>query len=122
MVRFSPRPLPLFDEQGQRIDVLRWLHHPDGSEQQVRLVALRLSAEQTRASRRRKKIKAQQAKRKLQAETRYLAGWLLVVTSLPAQQWSDAEVLALYRARWHIELFFKRLKHLLYQLAFQVVK
>lgn len=35
------------------------------------------------------------------------------MTSLPAQQWSDAEVLALYRARWHIELFFKRLKQLL---------
>lgn len=130
VVRFSPRTLPLFDEQGHRIDVLRWLkgrhapagrvcsrtvwlQQPDGSEQQVRLVALRLSAEQTRASMRRKKIKAQQAKRKLQAETLYLAGWLLVVTSLPAQQWSDAEVLALYRARWHIELFFKRLKQLL---------
>jgi len=35
------------------------------------------------------------------------------VTSLPEEQWSEAEVLALYRARWHIELLFKRIKQLL---------
>jgi len=43
----------------------------------------------------------------------YLAGWLLVVTTLPAASWSDQQVLGLYRARWHIELICKRIKQLL---------
>jgi IS4 transposase len=130
VVRFSPKTLPLYNEQGQRIEVLKWLrgrrapagricsqnvwlHAADGSKRMVRLVALRLTQAQTQASQRRKKKKAGQDKRTLQADTLYFAGWLLLVTSLPAQEWSDAEVLALYRARWHIELLFKRLKQLL---------
>jgi hypothetical protein len=32
---------------------------------------------------------------------------------LPAKEWSAAEVLTLYRCRWHIELLFKRWKQLL---------
>lgn len=35
------------------------------------------------------------------------------MTTRPRQQWSDQQVLSLYRARWHIELLFKRLKQLL---------
>jgi hypothetical protein len=37
---------------------------------------------------RRKKKKAEQHHRKLQGESVYLAGWLLVVTTLPAADWS----------------------------------
>jgi hypothetical protein len=129
-VRFFPKTLPLWDEEGHRRDVLKWLkgrhapagrvcsrkvwlHAEDGSKVALRLVGLRLTQEQTATSQRRKKHKASQHNRKPQADTLYLAGWLLVVTSLPEQEWSDAQVLALYRARWHIELLFKRLKQLL---------
>lgn len=42
-----------------------------------------------------------------------MAGWLLVVTRLEAKEWPADEVLWLYRARWQIELVFKRLKQLL---------
>ena len=38
--------------------------------------------------------------------------WLL--TTLPAEQVSAQEALRLYRLRWQIELFFKRLKSLLH--------
>ncbi len=38
-----------------------------------------------------------------------------MLTTLPAADWSDQEVLSLYRARWHIELLFKRIKQLLSQ-------
>lgn len=130
LVRFSPKTLPLYDEQGERIDVLQWLkqrHAPaarvcrqkvwiqaaDGSKHELRLIALRLTPEQTLASQRRKIKKAGQDHRKIQADTLYFAGWLLLVTSLPEETWSDAEVLALYRARWHIEMLFKRIKQLL---------
>jgi len=37
----------------------------------------------------------------------------LVVTTLPEEHWSDQQILQLYRARWHIELLFKRIKQLL---------
>ncbi len=130
LVRFSPKTLPLYDEEGHRIDVLKWLkgrHAPagrrcsqkvwlrdaSGTAHPLRLIALRLTAEQTAAARGRKKKKAGQDKRQVQADTLYFAGWLLIVTSLPSEQWSDGEVLALYRARWHIEMFFKRIKQLL---------
>ena len=46
-------------------------------------------------------------------DTLFLAGWVLVITSLPAQHWSTQQVLALYRARWQIELVYKRMKQLL---------
>jgi IS4 transposase len=38
------------------------------------------------------------------------AGWFILVTSLPAEDFSTDDVLALYRLRWRIELAFKRLK------------
>jgi hypothetical protein len=41
------------------------------------------------------------------------AGFTLVVTNLPTEQWPAQQVLWLYRLRWQIELLFKRLKSLL---------
>jgi hypothetical protein len=78
-----------------------------------RLIALRLTPEQRERAQRRKKRLASKGQRQLQQDTLYLAGWLLNVPTLPSQQWSDQQVLSLYRARWHIELLFKRLKPLL---------
>ena len=51
--------------------------------------------------------------RELKAETLFLAGWLLVFSSLPTDRWSDAQVLSLYRARWQVELVIKRMKQVL---------
>jgi len=78
-------------------------------------VALRLTEKQRQDAQKRKRKKASQRgkKSKPTAETLYLAGWLIVVTTLPASRWSAQEVLSLYRARWHIEFFFKRFKQLL---------
>ncbi len=45
-------------------------------------------------------------------ETLRLAAFVLVLTSLPVS-WGTALVLELYRARWQVELAFKRLKQLL---------
>src|SRR4030095_12363832 len=42
-----------------------------------------------------------------------LADWVLLVTTLAATGWPLADVLRLYRARWQVELVFKRMKQLL---------
>ena len=131
VVRFTPHNLPLEDEQGKAIAVVKWLkgrHAPagrvvsrrvwisyQGSRIGLRWVALRLSQQQRKAAQRRKKRTATRKQQQMQADTLYLAGWVLLVTTLPPEQWSDQQVLCLYQARWHIELVFKRIKQLLGQ-------
>ena len=46
-------------------------------------------------------------------EVVWWAGWVILVTTTPRDVWSGKALVALYRARWHIELFFKRLKQCL---------
>jgi hypothetical protein len=78
----------------------------------VRLCAIRKSRHA--AERAKEKILRRASKR--QAEVRpgtlELAEYIFVLVSLPAEALSVAEALDLYRARWQIELCFKRLKSL----------
>ena len=128
---FHPRSFPLEDAEGANYSLIDWLKQrraKPGSihsiylffrEQEktheVRVVALRRTPEQKeRASRKMKKC-AGRDHRRLQQETIYLSHWLLVLTTLPAKDWSAQEVLSLYRARWQIEMLFKRIKQLLSQ-------
>jgi hypothetical protein len=131
LVRFSPRNFPLQEEDGTPLDVVRWLKGCaapagrvvgrrvwmsfQGERTALRWVAVRLSPEQQAASQRRKKRRASKKQHRLQAETLYLAGWVLLITTLPSELWSDQQIARLYRARWHIELVFKRIKQLLKQ-------
>jgi len=67
----------------------------------------------TRRARRRARRKAQKAGRTITAPTLAVAGWLLLITTLDAGTWSTADVLYVYRARWQVELVFKKMKQLL---------
>ena len=131
VVRFTPHNLPLQEASGKALDVVRWLkgcHAPagrvvsrdvwidyQGQQFAVRCLGLRLSEEQRAAAQRRKKRSAQKKQHQVQPDTLYLAGWVLLITTLPCEQWSAHQVLRLYQARWHIELVFKRIKQLLQQ-------
>jgi hypothetical protein len=131
LVRFTPSLFPLQEEDGSRLDVVRWLkgraapagrilgrtvwRYFQGKRTALRWVAVRLSAEQRAASQRRRKRRASKKQECLQAETLYLAGWVLRLATLPSERWSDQQIARLYRARWHIELVFKRIKQLLKQ-------
>src|SRR6516165_5819494 len=53
------------------------------------------------------------AGRTITAPTLAVAGWLLLITTLDAGTWSTADVLYVYRARWQVELVFKKMKQLL---------
>jgi Transposase DDE domain len=126
VVRIHPATFPLETEAGQPCNVLRWLRHPGGAEREwrgwcrwagqrypVRLVAAKLDPAATRRARGRARRKAQKAGRTLTTPTLAVAGWLLLITTLDTGTWSTADVLYSYRARWQVELVFKKMKQLL---------
>src|SRR6266566_130203 len=133
--RITPSTFPLQDASGQTIEVQAWLSLAGeavrslacwccyrGRSYAVRLIALQLPAEATQAARERKIKRARKDGRRVSQDTLFFAGWLLLITTLPQAQWSDQDVLRLYRARWQIELFFKRLKQLLRLLLLRCVR
>ena len=77
------------------------------------LHACRLPEAQANAARRRCRRRAQKSGKTLKAATLYLAGWVVVVTTLAAAVWTAETILALYRVRWQVELAIKRWKSLL---------
>jgi len=126
VVRIHPATFPLATEEGHPFNVLRWLRHRGGPEREwhgwcgwegrrypVRLVAAKLTPAAAQQARRRQRRKAQKAGRTLTTPTRAVAGWLLVITTLDVRTWSAADVLYVYRARWQVELVFKKMKQLL---------
>jgi len=56
---------------------------------------------------------AQRERHQISQGTLVAAEWVILVTSLSPNDFSTADVLALYRLRWRIELGFKRLKSLI---------
>lgn len=127
LLRWNPAVLPVRDEHGQRFDLLAQLRRlPQGQAgdwpvefehggrtHRVRLCALAKS--QTAAQRARQKTRAKARRNQTkapQAQPLELAGYILVLTSLPPT-FPANEALSLYRSRWQIELAFKRLKSLL---------
>ena len=79
----------------------------------LRLIALVLPEDQAEALRRQKQRQARDKGRTLSPEALFLAGFVLLVTTLPAQSWGKEQLLELYRARWQIEVLFKRIKQVL---------
>jgi IS4 transposase len=79
----------------------------------VRLVVKRLSKTAAERSKRRARRKSSKQGRTLQPQTLRAAGYVMLLTSLDASELSAADILAIYRLRWQIELLFKRLKSLL---------
>jgi hypothetical protein len=78
----------------------------------LRLVVRRKDPEQAEAEQ--KRLLKDAKKRGKQPDPRSLeaAKYILILASLPADTFSTADVLALYRFRWQIELAFKRMKSL----------
>jgi hypothetical protein len=125
VLRVTLATFPLEDADGQPFDASAWVLTQHGSVAEwsgwcrihgrrypLRLIASKLPADKVAAIRKRKRRKAQKAGRKITSQTLQLACWLLLITTLDAS-WSASDVLRLYRARWQVELLFKRLKQLL---------
>lgn len=78
----------------------------------LRLVAIKKSPQAAEAARRKARREAAKGRHAISQGTLVAAEWVILVTSLPPSSFTTADVLALYRLRWRIELAFKRLKSL----------
>jgi hypothetical protein len=95
------------------IDRPIWLKRKRGAPLAVRLVAIKKPAQAAAEARRRARRAAQRGGHQLSKQTLDAADWVILVTSLKLTEFVTADVLALYRLRWRIELGFKRLKSLI---------
>lgn len=123
VVRLNPQSLPLLDENGERLAVLsklkmletagqegEWKVTLAGTEVQGRLCALRKSEESIRLAHRRIQQRASKKQTRTKPETWEYAKHVVVFTTEMSSP--GATILEWYRARWQIELVFKRLKSL----------
>jgi len=126
LVPFTPSTCPLTDSAGRALDVVAWLQQAGPAIRSrtaywsyaarrgpVRIVAKRRAPHERQAAERKLRRKASQHGRAVSAVALFLCGWLLLLTTLEASSWDAADVLWLYRARWQVELLFKRMKQLL---------
>jgi Transposase DDE domain len=80
----------------------------------IRLIILRKPPEAVEATRKTLHAQASRKQQVLDPRTLIAAEFLILSTTLPAEDYPAVEVLAAYRLRWQIELAFKRLKSLLH--------
>lgn len=105
------------------VELLRWLkQQPQGFIDRsiwlakgygfpCRLIALRVPPEQ--ANRRRQKLRQETLRKRGQepmAERLAWCDWTILVTNVPEEMLTPTEAVVLYRARWQVELLFKRWK------------
>jgi hypothetical protein len=127
VVRLNRSALPLRDDGGSRLDVLKpartlspkqtgewatWVQRPSGATIPGRLVIVRKSRQAAEYARRRLQQMASRKQKPVSAESLEAAQYFFLWTSLTGS-WSRGQVLELYRSRWQIELAFKRMKSIM---------
>jgi hypothetical protein len=127
VVRVNQKALPLWDFRGRRFPLAarlrglrvrqigEWTAWVRGPRQTLRgrLIARRLSRRAARLARARMRRRASRRQLRVTAEAIYLAGFVFLWTTVPRSAGSAGDVLELYRARWQIELAFKRMKSMM---------
>ena len=79
----------------------------------LRLIAMPLPPEKVETARKKAIKRNTKKQQNVSSSTIFAAGFIVLLTNLPAETWSPASVIDFYRFRWQIELLFKRLKSLL---------
>ena len=128
IVRMSPAPLPVYDGDGQRVDLMQGLREqpwetsrtidvrvqaPSLGEVRGSLHAYRRSAEPANVARQRIRAQRRQKGRTPTDTTLFWAGWVLVFTTVAPSLLGAQTISALYRVRWHVEIAIKRGKSVL---------
>jgi hypothetical protein len=98
--------------EGAPFDLFAMLERTARDAFPVPLVVRRLDKGAAEASRARARQAARKEQRRIQPQTLKAAEFVLLVTSLDERAFAAADILALYRRRWQIELAFKRMKSL----------
>lgn len=129
LVRFHTSNLPLFTYRGKPLLVLEklralgpgqigdwdvWYKSPYSDHLvKGRLCAIRKSKEAMEQAKKKLRQKASRQQRRLRADTIEYAEYVTVFTSVNRHCFKSQDVMLLYRARWQIELLFKRLKSII---------
>lgn len=95
------------------IDRPIWIDRKGKPALAARLVAIKKPPQAAAEARRKARRDAQRERRQLSKATLAAADWVILLTSLAPETFKIADILALYRLRWRIELGFKRLKSLI---------
>ena len=113
VIRLNPWAMPLYQRTGERLDLVEhlqrvatehhclavWLGKP-GRACEAWVHAYRLAPAEAEAARRRCRRNAQGGAPS--ARTLFLAGWVLVLTTVPPHVLGTEMVMALYRLRWQV--------------------
>jgi len=91
------------------LDFTCYIHTANGKYQKIRVIASRLPEEKAILAVKRKKRSASKKQSSIKASTLIFAKWVILITTL-GKEYSAMELLELYRARWQVELLFKRFK------------
>lgn len=122
--RVSPNLIQLYRDEActERLDVKSMLDGEGFSRQcyikfkkntySLRLIAAPIPPEKQDTAQKRVRRKASKKQNQIKPSTLLYANWMFLLTSLPDSVVSD-DIIALYKQRWQIELFFKRAKSLL---------
>lgn len=103
--RFDPlQSLPPTDEPIEHLVNVKGMSAP------IRLVIQRLPADHAERQAKRVARRANKSGNQLDPRSSVAAGYMMLVTSLPAAAQPAERILTMYRNRWQIELGFKRLK------------
>jgi hypothetical protein len=128
LIRAGWRNARWLDAKGEPVDLLAefrkaaesgvidrpiFIGRKNGEPLALRLVAVKKSSQAAEAARRQARRKAREHGHTISKGTLEAADWVILVTSLAPEAFSTADVLALYRLRWRIELGFKRSKSLI---------
>lgn len=128
LVRLNSQNFPLETPEGAALDLLERLEtlnsrqigdwalqfRHDGVCYRVRLIALRKTRAAAKEEQQRLRKEAKRKGRKPSDCSLRAAHFVSVITDLPPEVLPAKEALELYRLRWQIEIFFKRLKGLLH--------
>jgi Transposase DDE domain len=121
IVRWHSTNVPLVTPHGTSFDAVTWLKSLSDSPAEcavsdgthtLRFIACHLSPNAAERARKKYRRRSQKDGTRHHDITRFLAGWLLLITSLPLNEATLSQILDLYRARWQVELLFKRMKQL----------
>ena len=127
VMRLRSKSFNMYDSEHQKIDLLEHLMALEGGEELDMTVLVKLygkeytplricarkknpeAIEDTQRNLKRKKSKKQEA---ISEETLTFNNYIVLVTMLPPEI-SAEQILELYRLRWQVEIYFKRLKSIL---------